>query len=130
MEISRSGGAGGQNVNKAGDRRPYRPQAVGNRRELYVDGVRRRTKGESHEIAHQQITSKDRTRRKRASAAPSVRRKSAQATAPKKIRTYNFPQDRVTDHRIKESWSNVPKIMASAIAPILEALEKAETGTI
>lgn len=41
-----------------------------------------------------------------------------------KIRTYNFPQDRVTDHRIKKSWSKIAQIMDGALDPIISTLQK------
>ena len=46
------------------------------------------------------------------------------AMRAEKIRTYNFPQDRVTDHRIKKNFFDIEEIMDGNLEPILNALEK------
>ncbi|TSC74992.1 MAG: peptide chain release factor 1 [Parcubacteria group bacterium Gr01-1014_30] len=44
------------------------------------------------------------------------------AKRAEKIRTYNFPQDRVTDHRLKKSWHNLEEVMEGKLEPMVEAL--------
>ena len=49
-----------------------------------------------------------------------------QAKRSQKIRTYNYLQDRVTDHRIEKSWHNLEKVLDGDLDQIIKALRKAE----
>jgi peptide chain release factor 1 len=48
------------------------------------------------------------------------------AERAEKIRTYNFPQDRITDHRLKKNFHNIEAIMNGELDPIIKSLSKIE----
>jgi len=48
----------------------------------------------------------------------------ASAKRAEKIRTYNFPQDRITDHRINKSWHDIESIIDGKMEGIVKAFKK------
>jgi peptide chain release factor 1 len=120
LEFFRSGGKGGQNVNKVSSAVRIRHKASG----IVVSAQTERDQHQNRAVALSLLRSKlwEAEMMRREQTMSEQRSVIGRGMRAEKIRTYNFPQDRVTDHRVGKSWGHLEDILHGKLQKITEFL--------